>query len=77
MKNTDPIKDKIVETYRMGKCDSDGKTLPKSKWGRNGKGSAFHSAYYTEKYRHNFAEIYGDKPYNTWPRDENGDLIED
>lgn len=39
--NVQGIKEKIVDTYRRGVCDKDGNTLPKSQWGRNGKGSAF------------------------------------
>mgnify|MGYP003151301726 FL=1 len=59
--NTKVIKEKIVETYRRGVCDKDGKTLPKSKWGRSGKGSAFMGkAYYNQKYRDNYDLIVWD-----------------
>ena len=74
MQNTAVIKEKIVETYRRGVCDKNGVTLPKEKWGRNGKGSAFHSSYYTEAYRDNYEKIFGRRVYNTWPRDEYGNL---
>ena len=77
MKNTEEIKQKIVSTYRRGVCDKDGNTLPKEKRGMNGKGSAFHSDYYTDQYRDNFIRAFGEKPLNIWPRDENGNLIED
>jgi len=58
MKNTDEIKNKIVETYRRGVCDKNGTTLPKHKWGMSGKGSAFMGKqYYNEKYRTNYDKI--------------------
>ncbi len=76
-KNTEPIKAKIVDAYRRGVCDKDGVTLPKSMWGRNGKGSAYHNDYYTDGYRDNYVRLFGEKPFNVWPRDEFGNLIED
>ncbi len=75
MQNTEQIKKKIVDGYRRGVCDKNGDTIPKEKRGMNGKGSAFHSDYYTDEYRENFDKIFGEKVLNIWPRDENGNLI--
>ena len=49
--NEEAIKQKIVDTYRRGVCDKDGTTLPRSQWGRNGKGSAFTGRqYYNDQF---------------------------
>lgn len=76
MKNTEAIKEKIVDGYRRGICDKNGNTLPKSKQGKNGKGSAFHNDYNTDKFRQNYEEIYGESKLNVWPRDGEGNLID-
>jgi hypothetical protein len=36
-KNEEPIKKKIVENYKRGKCDRNGKTYPKHRQGNAGK----------------------------------------
>jgi hypothetical protein len=77
MKNEEAIKQKIVTGYRRGVCDKNGNTLPKSKWGQNGKGSAFHNDYNTPEYRENHERIFGESKLNIWPRDLAGNLIED
>lgn len=67
-----------MDGYRRGVCDKDGNTIPKHKRGMSGKGSAFMTqAYYTEEYRRNAAKIFGEKPIPVWPRDANGNLIDD
>ncbi len=76
MQNTENIKKKIVDGYRRGVCDKNGNTLPKSKQGQNGKGSAFHNDYNTEQYRESYDQIYGEPKLNIWPRDEFGNLID-
>jgi len=50
------IKQKIVDGYRRGVCDSEGHTIPKNKRGMSGKGSHF-IAPTTEQYRKNFDKI--------------------
>lgn len=30
----------------------------------------------TEEYRQTYVKVFGEKPLNIWPRDENGELIE-
>lgn len=76
MNNTEAIKEKIVDGYRRGVCDSNGNTLPKSKQGKNGKGSAFHNDYNTEQYRENHERIFGESKLNVWPRDKDDNLID-
>ena len=69
--NTAVIKDKIVENYRKGKCDHLGNTIPKHLQGRNGKGSHFGPSFDLSK---------SDLPariVKLWPRDAEGNLIED
>lgn len=71
MKNTEEIKQKIVDGYRRGVCDHNGDTLPKEKRGRNGKGSRFiGSALITN-------DSMPDKIIKLWPRDRDGNLIQD
>lgn len=41
MKNEEEIKNKIINGYRRGVCDENGKTMPRDKRGRSGKGSHF------------------------------------
>ncbi len=72
--NTEEIKKKIVDTYRRGVCDKDGVTLPKSKWGRNGKGSAFGPPT-SSTFRENYTKIFPEEKLNIWERDKNGNLI--
>ena len=69
MKNTDAIKDKIVDAYRRGVCDHNGDTLPREKRGRTGKGCHFiGSALLKNDFR--------PQRLNIWPRDETGELID-
>ena len=56
-KNEDCIKNKIVNGYRRGVCDSDGKTKPKHLQGGYG-GSCFMPPP-TEEYRRNYVKIFG------------------
>jgi hypothetical protein len=71
MKNTEAIKQKIVDGYRRGVCDHYGNTLPKEQRGRNGKGCRFIGS----------ALLKGDflptRTVKLWPRDSAGNLIED
>ena len=55
-KNTDEVKEKIVNAYRRGVCDKEGKTLKGSRRGMAGKGSAFRPVK-TEQYLTNFDSI--------------------
>ena len=71
MKNTDAIKDKIVDAYRRGVCDHNGDTLPLEKRGRNGKGCHFIGSAIL------INNALPDKIVPLWPRDANGILIED
>lgn len=57
-KNEDNIKDKIVNGYRRGVCDSNGKTKPKNLQGGSFGGSCFMPPV-TETYRKNYVKIYG------------------
>ena len=57
MKNTEAIKEKIVDTYRRGICDKNGNTIPREKRGMNGKGSAFRSGHCNDIYRKNYDTI--------------------
>ena len=57
-KNEDYIKDKIVNGYRRGVCDSDGKTKPKHLQGSSFGGSCFMPPP-TEEYRRNYVKIFG------------------
>ena len=70
-KNTDDIKKKIVETYRLGRCDHNGVTLPRSQWGRNGKGCHFIGSALIKN------SSWPTKIVKTWPRDKAGNLIDD
>ena len=70
MKNEEEIKNKIVETCRRGVCDHNGNTLPKSQWGRNGKGCHFIGSPRIKN------DSWPDKIVKLWPRDENGNLID-
>lgn len=65
-KNEDAIKTKIVDGYRRGVCDHNGKTIPKERQGMAGKGSRFHKI--------KFGDV---QPRNVWPRDSKGNLVED
>jgi len=71
MDNTRQIKDQIVKNYRLGKCDHNGKTLPKHMWGRNGKGSHFGPKYDLSN------SGMPERVVKLWPRDAEGNLIED
>jgi hypothetical protein len=71
MDNTAVIKNKIVENYRKGKCDHKGNTLPKHLWGRNGKGSHFGPTFNLQN-----SEL-PQVLVKLWPRDAEGNLIED
>jgi hypothetical protein len=67
--NTKQIEDAIVSKYHQGKCDHNGNTLPKEQWGMAGKGSHFIAG--------GLVGGIGENRLNIWPRDENGNLIED
>jgi hypothetical protein len=69
--NTKEIKDKIVETYRRGVCDHNGVTLPRHKWGMAGKGCHFIGSPFLVN------DSFPDKIVKLWPRDKDGNLIED
>lgn len=69
--NTREIKEKIVGTYRRGVCDHNGVTLPKKHWGRNGKGCHFIGSKLIKN------DNWPSKIVKLWPRDKNGNLIED
>ena len=70
--NTIGIKEKIVDTYRRGICDHNGVTLPKSQWGRNGKGCHFIGSPYIKN------DNWPAKIVKLWPRDSvTGELIDD
>ena len=56
--NEDIIKDKIVNGYRRGVCDSDGKTKPRHLQGGSFGGSRFRPPV-TEEYRRNYVRIFG------------------
>ncbi len=67
-KNEDNIKDMIVSAYRAGKCDHNGKSLPKDKWGMAGKGSRFMGLIKNDSRPTTMIKL--------WPRDEQGNLID-
>ena len=54
--NTQDLKGKIVDGYRRGVCDHNGKTIPKANRGQAGKGSRFRPAK-TQQYRDNYDRI--------------------
>ena len=72
MKNEEHIKKKIVEYRDRGVCDRNGNTIPKEKRSA-GKGDRNRSV----------ALLFMDRPafeskiIKTWPRDKDGNLIED
>ncbi len=56
------VKRKIVDGYRRGVCDAEGRTLPRRKWGAAGRGSRFRppmSAAERAEYRRNYRAIFG------------------
>lgn len=57
-KNEDGIKEKIVNGYKRGVCDSDGKTKPRHLQGGSYGGSCFMPSP-TEEYRRNYVKIFG------------------
>jgi hypothetical protein len=71
MKNLEAIKEKIVDGYRRGVCDHDGNTLPKEQRGRNGKGCHFIGSKLLN------SDFFPDRTVKLWPRDAEGNLIED
>ena len=68
MKNTEAIKEKIVDAQHRGVCDHNGVPLPKGQWGRNGIGSHFIGG--------GLVGGIGESKLNIWPRDKDGNLIE-
>jgi hypothetical protein len=71
VKNTKEIEDMIVRTYRAGKCDHNGVTYPRERWGNAGKGCHFIGSALINN------DSWPTKIVKLWPRDENGNLIED
>lgn len=57
-KNEEEIKAKIVDGYKRGVCDKNGKTKPKNLWGGSYGGSCFMPPP-TEQYRRNYVRIFG------------------
>ena len=57
-KNEDVLKEKIVNGYRRGVCDSNGTTKPKHLQGGSFGGSCFMPPP-TEEYRRNYVKIFG------------------
>lgn len=51
-------KKKIVDGYRRGVCDANGKTLPRGRRGMAGKGSHFRPPV-DDTYRRRYREIFG------------------
>jgi len=58
-KNEDEIKSKIVECYRRGVCDHEGRHIPEEHRGMAGKGSHFSPHRPTTKYEENYVKIFG------------------
>ncbi|MHC4728427.1 MAG: hypothetical protein ACYS17_14495 [Planctomycetota bacterium] len=57
-KNEEQIKQKIVEGRERGVCDRNGKTIPKHKRGRSGKGDRFRPVN-QKRYEENYERIFG------------------
>ncbi len=73
MKNEEKIKKQIMRNRELGKCDRNGNTIPKERRSSVGKGDRNRSV----------ALLFMDRPgfesklLNVWPRDKDGNLIED
>ncbi len=72
MNNEEKIKRQIIRNRELGKCDRNGNTIPKEKRGP-GKGDRNRSVNLLFMDRPGFES----KIVKTWPRDEQGNLIED
>jgi len=57
--NEEAAKQEIVRAYRAGKCDADGRPIPKEKWGMAGKGCHFRPPIDRKQYRKEYRKIFG------------------
>ena len=72
-KHIKKLKQAIVKGRDRGVVDRNGNTIPKEKRGA-GKGDRFRT--YGPLYEKNAEQLFGTK-LNVWPRDKDGNLIED